>query len=132
MGRSEVSNARGLALAVLGSALCLALGGCGPRPDPGPAAAQVARGKALTVTLGCGSCHAIAGVEGANGMVGPPLSNIGERSFIAGVLPNTPANMVVWLKSPQSVIPNNVMPDTGLSDRDARDIAAYLSTLRRG
>jgi hypothetical protein len=49
------------------------------------------RGAVLIAGLGCGSCHDIPGVRGADGRVGPPLGNIGERTIIAGMLPNTPA-----------------------------------------
>jgi zinc transporter ZupT len=57
-------------------------------------------------------------------------SAIGTRGFIAGVLPNTPQNMVRWLRHPQAVSPKSAMPDLGVTEPDARDIAAYLSTLR--
>lgn len=67
----------------------------------------------------------------ANGLVGPPLDFMGERIFIAGMLRNTPANMVTWLRNPQDVVPGNAMPDTGLSEAQARDVTAYLYTLRR-
>jgi cytochrome c1 len=53
-----------------------------------------------------------------------------SRGFIAGVLPNSPENMVRWLRQPQSVDPRSAMPDLGVSERDARDIAAYLSSLK--
>ncbi len=62
----------------------------------------------------------------ARGQVGPPLDQFGRRAFIAGVLSNNPDNLVKWLRSPQSVIPGNAMPNTGLTEEDARDIAAYL------
>jgi cytochrome c1 len=55
---------------------------------------------------------------------------MGRRKLIAGVLPNNPENMVRWLRSPQSVSPHSAMPDIGLSDADARDIAAYLASLK--
>jgi cytochrome c1 len=87
-------------------------------------------GRALIMSLGCGSCHSIPGIPGANGLVGPPLDNIGDRTILAGVLPNTPNNMIAWLKAPQSVIPGNAMPNMELNDDGARDIAAYLYTLR--
>jgi cytochrome c1 len=77
----------------------------------------------------CGSCHQLPGKANAIGLVGPPLGGVGQRAIIAGRLANTPANMVLWLKSPQSVAPGNAMPDMGLSDQQARDIAAYLYTL---
>jgi cytochrome c1 len=46
------------------------------------------------------------------------------------VLPNTPQNMVRWLRHPQAVSPKSAMPDLGVTEPDARDVAAYLSTLR--
>jgi cytochrome c len=87
-------------------------------------------GGKLAEAYGCGSCHEIPGVSGANGRVGPPLIHMGERTLIAGLLPNTPANMVVWLRTPQSIVPGNGMPNTAMSERDAKDVAAYLYTLR--
>jgi cytochrome c1 len=88
------------------------------------------RGAELIGHLGCGSCHSIPGVRGADGHVGPPLDNIGDRTMVAGMLPNTPANLIAWLRAPQSVVPGNAMPNMELSDHDARDVAAYLYTLR--
>lgn len=54
---------------------------------------------------------------------------MGKRIFIAGLLRNTPANMVTWLLDPQEIVPGNAMPDMGLSEEQARDITAYLYTL---
>lgn len=88
------------------------------------------RGAVLISGLGCGSCHSIPGILGAHGLVGPPLGNVGNRTIIAGLLPNTPANMIKWLRAPQSVVPGNAMPNMGLDNHDAQDIAAYLYTLR--
>ncbi len=78
---------------------------------------------------GCGSCHAIPGVAGAEGTVGPKLTNISERSFLAGELPNTPDNLILWIQHPQHVKPGNDMPEMGVSDADARNIAAYLYSM---
>lgn len=88
------------------------------------------RGYTLVDKLGCGSCHVIPGVADANGMVGPPLDRIAGRQYIAGVLRNTPDNMVSWLRHPQQIVPGNAMPDLGISEADGRDIAAYLETLK--
>jgi cytochrome c2 len=93
-------------------------------------AGNPAHGAALIRDYGCGSCHQIPGVANADGLVGPPLSNIGVRVYLAGMLRNTPDNMVFWLRHPQLVVPGNVMPDMGMTASDARDIAAYLYTLR--
>ena len=78
----------------------------------------------------CVNCHRIPGIVGANAPVGPPLERMATRRFIAGVLPNTPENMVRWLREPQAIAPGNAMPDLGMSERDARDIAAYLASLK--
>jgi len=79
---------------------------------------------------GCGTCHVIPGGNGADGLVGPPLTMMGRRIYIAGVRPNTPENMTAWLQNPQAVVPGNVMPDMGLSRQDVVDVGAYLRTLR--
>lgn len=91
----------------------------------------VAGRKALQQYL-CATCHAIPGIVGANRHVGPPLAGIADRRYIAGVLPNTPANMLRWLRDPKKVDPLSAMPDLGVSEQDARDIAAFLYTLTDG
>ena len=79
---------------------------------------------------GCYTCHDISGVPGAHGLVGPPLDGIGNRTYIAGELPNTPANLMHWIQHPHQVEPHTLMPEMGVTDQDSRDIAAYLYTLR--
>ena len=110
------------------TALALVLGGCGgssteavsiPGANPGAA-------PKVMEAFGCGSCHTIPGVDGANGRVGPSLDDIGERWSIAGHLPNTPQNLVRWIMHPQEVAPGTLMPDLGVAQQQARDIAAYL------
>ena len=88
------------------------------------------RGAKLIRQFGCASCHMIPGIPGAHGNVGPPLTRFGDRAFVAGMLSNTPPNLVRWLRDPQGVIPGNAMPNMGVSDAEARDIAAYLYKLR--
>jgi cytochrome c1 len=89
-----------------------------------------ARGVEIIQSAGCGSCHYIPGVAGAHGMVAAPLMWFARRTFIAGEVPNTPENLVLWIRSPQAIEPHTAMPGTGLSDQQARDVAAYLYTLR--
>ena len=88
------------------------------------------RGELLMTTYGCGTCHEIPGIAGAHGMVGPPMTKMARRTIIAGLLPNTPANMIHWLREPQSVVPGNAMPNMSINEKDARDLAAYLAQLR--
>jgi cytochrome c2 len=78
----------------------------------------------------CGSCHVIPGMPGAVGRVGPTLERYAVRSYIAGRLPNAPHTLVRWIESPSSLVPGTPMPDMGASAVDARDMAAYLMTLR--
>ncbi len=87
------------------------------------------QGRALIAAYGCGSCHTIPGVPNAHGLVGPPLYFWSRRTYIAGEIPNTPANLVRWIHSPSSVEPNTAMPNLGVSDQDARNMAAYLYTI---
>jgi len=77
----------------------------------------------------CATCHVIPGIVGANRHVGPPLAGMGTRRSIGGIVPNTRDNMVRWLQNPQQFDPQSAMPALGLSERDARDIAAFLATL---
>lgn len=98
-------------------------------PDATPAQGDQGRGKTALSQYACGTCHEIPGVVGATKTVGPPLAGIASRKYLAGVLPNTPQNMVRWLRAPQEVDPRTAMPDLRVSDRDARDMAAYLYTL---
>jgi len=88
------------------------------------------QGRALIREIGCGSCHTIPGIQGANSNVGPPLNLIAGRMFIGGVLENNPENMVRWLENPQAVDQKTAMPNLGLNEQDARDVAAYLYTLK--
>jgi cytochrome c1 len=88
------------------------------------------RAPELMQGYGCTACHTIPGLSNAKGNVGPPLTRFGDRTYIAGMLRNTPANLVRWIRDPQGVVPGNAMPNMGVSDAQARDIAAYLYTLR--
>lgn len=94
-----------------------------------PEPENAARGKHAVEQYACATCHGIPGVTGATARVGPPLDGIANRNYIAGVLANTPPNMTRWLMSPQSVKSGSAMPDLGVREEDARDMAAYLATL---
>jgi cytochrome c1 len=66
---------------------------------------------------------------GADRHVGPSLTGMANRQYIAGVLPNTPVNMLRWLRDPTRIDPLTAMPNLGITNQDARDIAAFLYTL---
>ena len=88
------------------------------------------RGATAIQHYGCGSCHTIPGISGAFGLAGPPLTGVANRIYIGGVLQNTPQNMVRWIENPKAVDEKTVMPNLGVTQRDAMDIAGYLYTLR--
>jgi cytochrome c len=114
--------------------LCLSLfaaAGC----DHGKPTMQVEggdaeRGKALIGRYGCVACHAVPGIVHHGSNVGPPLDKMAKRAYVGGVLPNTPEDLVRWLRDPPAVDPRTAMPNLGISEAEARDIAAYLYTLK--
>ena len=87
-------------------------------------------GRAVIAAVACGICHVIPGIHGANGIVGPSLAGFGQRQLIGGVAPNQPAVLVQWVRDAPSIAPNTGMPELPLTEAQARDVAAYLFTLR--
>ena len=101
--------------------------------QPGQSAMSdaTAKGQMLFRTSTCINCHAIRGVEGADLRVAPDLTHVGSRRQLAsGIIDNTPANMRLWLKSPQHVKPGALMPDFNFTDEQLDQLAAYLSALQ--
>jgi len=93
----------------------------GGDPDQGPP---------LMTRYGCSGCHTIPGVRGARGRVGPPLQQFASRVYIGGVLTNRPDHLVRWIVNPRAMNAKTAMPVTGISEAEARHVAAYLLTLR--
>jgi cytochrome c len=89
-----------------------------------PAAGEEAIGE-----LGCGACHTIPGVRGADAHVGPPLTDWARRSYIVGSVANTPENLERFILDPEDLRPGTAMPDVGATEEQAADIAAYLFTV---
>jgi mono/diheme cytochrome c family protein len=86
------------------------------------------RAPALITRYGCGGCHAVPGVRGADGRVAPPLGGLRERVYLGGVLPNSAENLVNWIVDPRRYAPGTAMPASGIGEAEARDVAAYLYT----
>ncbi len=121
-------------LAVCLPALAIMLFACGERFLDSPAALPDGNpelGREAIDHYGCGSCHIIPGVRQADSGVGPPLNAWSQRAFVGGRLPNTPGNLIRWIRNPQEVDPGSPMPNLGVSEAEARHIAAYLLTLRQ-
>jgi cytochrome c2 len=141
---SNVSISRGRAAIVAGVAIVVLVVGCAAALAGAYIEAQnqswstaasmtkgdPARGRDLIALYGCGSCHSIPGVRNADALVGPPLDRIGSRAFVGGVVHNTPDNLMSWIQNPPALDEKTAMPNLGVTPSDARDIAAYLYTLR--
>jgi cytochrome c2 len=96
-----------------------------------PATPAPARGQQLITQYGCNACHTIPGIEGAQGMLAPSLEHVATRPAISnGKVQNTPANLQRFIQNPPSMNPASGMPPLAIADTDARDIVAYLETLR--
>jgi cytochrome c2 len=85
-----------------------------------------ARAPELITRYGCGGCHAIPGAPGADGKVAAPLGGMRERVFVGGVARNEADTLVRWIVAPQEISPHSAMPATGITEAEARDVAAFL------
>ncbi|PRH89068.1 cytochrome C [Labrys okinawensis] len=90
-----------------------------------------ARAIPIMAANGCSGCHTIKGVPGAKGQVGPRLdASFADRVFVGGVLANNPKNLIRWIRASREINPHTAMPSTGITEQQARDIAAYLYALK--
>lgn len=119
-----------LSIAVFAATLLASCSGGARRTGQVTTGGDTQRGAIAIEHYGCGSCHIIPGISGAFGQAGPPLSGVANRIYLAGVMQNTPQNMVRWIQNPKQVDDKTVMPNLGVTPRDAADIAGYLYTLR--
>ena len=115
--------------------LAAAVVGCGrlsPTPPPNSQASRALKASVPIhmIQYGCPTCHVIPGVPGAVGKVGPDLDDLGQRSYLAGVIPNTPANLQQWIMHPQHFRPGTAMPEMNVSAQDAAEFAAWLEPAR--
>jgi cytochrome c2 len=109
--------------------LALALvGGCSKQPPTSePMTGGNPRvGQQLIARYGCAACHQIKGIANADSKVGPSLNEIRDSSYVGGVLPNSADNLMKWIMHPRAVSPNTAMPELGVTQGEARDMAAYL------
>jgi cytochrome c len=136
--REPRAAAIGLALTIAALAGAIGVSACAPGASalgPREPLQQVPggdpeRGRQVVAAYGCGSCHAIPGVPGANGRSAPALNDWSTRTTIVGLVPNTPERLVQWIMSPELLRSGTTMPNVGVSRDDALQMAAYLYTLR--
>lgn len=118
------------ATAALVALLLLCAAGCGGGEAPEIAGSDPERGARLIEHYGCGGCHVISGIHGADADIAPSLDGLREQRYIANVLPNRADQLARWISDPKSVDPRTLMPDLDVSRRQARDMAAYLYSNR--
>ena len=93
-------------------------------------------GAELFISKGCSGCHAINGLEGANGQLAPNLTHLYSRKRFAGaVFELNNRNLRRWLRNPPEMKPMNPdngmgMPNLGLSEDEITQLIAYLETLK--
>lgn len=110
---------------VLAWAAIALLSACGEPPSsisPG----DPIRGKIALTQYACNACHMIPGLTGSETFVGKPLKGLRRQQFVAGTLPMNEDNLVRWIMNPRAIDPGTAMPVLHVSERDARDMAAYL------
>ena len=99
------------------------------RVTPAEPAGLAAEGKAIYARSACVGCHTIRGISA--GVLGPDLTTFGSRKTLAaGIFPNTAEHVAAWLKNPPALKPGAKMPVLGLTDDQAKAIAAYLASLK--
>ncbi|MFG1951619.1 cytochrome c oxidase subunit II [Micromonospora sp. NPDC048830] len=87
------------------------------------------RGQQAFVQGTCAACHSIRGT-GAQGRVGPDLSDVGSRwSIGAGAVPNDAGHLGGWIANSQTVKPGNAMPPQPVDAARLPDLIAYLRSL---
>lgn len=91
--------------------------------------ASAERGRAVIERVGCGSCHLIPGIGWPEGKVGPALGDMAERNLVAGRLPNRPDVLAAFVRNAPALLPSTAMPAMPITERESRDVAAYLYTL---
>lgn len=88
--------------------------------------ADPARGRLAIERVGCGACHTIEGISWPRGKAGPELRGLAGRGLVAGTLPNRPDVLAAFVRDAPALVPGIAMPAMPLTEREARDVAAYL------
>jgi cytochrome c2/predicted nucleic acid-binding Zn-ribbon protein len=97
--------------------------------NAGVPAGDAARGKQLFESVGCAGCHVLDGkgkrddyFETVNRLHGPNLVRTGSKV--------NKGWLYAWLKNPKQYYPDTNMPNLRLTDQEAGDLVAYLTSSR--
>jgi cytochrome c2 len=112
-------------------ATLLLLAACKPPPDgrhhmPG---ADAAAGRAVVERVGCATCHDFPDISWPRGAVGPALDGFSGQALIVGRIPNRPDLLAAFVRDAPAIVPGAAMPTMPITEKEARDVAAYLYTL---
>jgi len=107
---------------------------------------NAANGPNLLLKGTCIGCHVIRGNPMMVSTIGPNLTHIASRTTIgAGLFPNDPRHLALWIKNARKMKPGILMPTIGageydpvikgpspikLTDQEIADLVAYLNTLK--
>lgn len=86
------------------------------------------RGKETFEAVGCQACHVVGGMtkvretRGTSYDIAPELTRVGSKV--------NPDWLYDWVRNPRHFNPTTKMPNLRLTDAEARDIVAYLMTLK--
>jgi cytochrome c oxidase subunit II len=87
-------------------------------------------GQQAFMAQSCVNCHTIRGTT-AHGRFGPDLTHLAAReTFAGGMIPLNRDNLRRWVRDPQQIKTECLMPAFGLSDRIVNLITDYLMTLK--
>jgi len=91
--------------------------------------ADAERGQALFDEKGCIACHQM---HGSGGDVGPSLTTqVPEFPHGTWVGDKLRGGWIYqWLKNPQALLPETIEPNLNLSDQEARDLTAFLLSVK--
>lgn len=87
-------------------------------------------GKQKIVVHDCHSCHVIPGIEGDARLLGPTLDHWSGRDTILDRWPNNSVNLEKWIRHSEQMLPGTTMRMMSVNEQDAKDIAAYLFSIR--
>ncbi len=105
---------------------------CDGPPDRTPTLgdANTTRGRQLVSSKGCVACHTFPDVTWPRGGLGPSLQNFARQGLIAGRLPNQAGVLMQFVRNAPALVPGTAMPAILMTDQEARDVTAYLLTLK--
>jgi cytochrome c2 len=112
--------------------LCTSIVACDGPPDRTSTLgdADSTKGRQLVASKGCVACHTFPDVEWPRGGLGPSLQNFGRQGLIAGRLPNQPGVLMEFVRNAPMLVTGTAMPTILMTDQEARDVTAYLLTLK--